>query len=207
MRSRSGAALAWALTLAAVGALPCRVAAQGVRLGVLMDGARAPLERAWSEDPRQVERAFCVTHWSFGVYHVTRTMPVQDDTVYRVFSVAPAAVVKAGPASADFACPAGVPELHVHTPTSCAGDDLDTCVAGGLNAYSCQPSRGDLEKLTDRGDAFGVVQCDRRAFRFYFPSEYTPGKAVSETPGRRPVRPRGTAGTAMDEPAAAAGPR
>ena len=199
MRSLSRAALVWTLALAAGGALPARAAAQGVRLGVVMDSARAALERVWSEDPRQVERAYCVTHWSYGVYHVTRVMPRQDDTVFRVFAVRPAAVVSAGPASADFACPPGVPELHVHTPTTCAGDDLNSCVVGGLNAYSCQPSRGDLEKLVDRGDAFGVVQCDRRSFRFYFAAEYSGAGRVSDGPARRVPRSRATAGTDVGE--------
>jgi hypothetical protein len=212
MRSWSWSALVWTLALAAVGALPARAAGQGVRLGVLMDGARNALEQAWTEDPRQVERAYCVTHWSFGVYHVSRRAPVQDDTVFRVFSVKPAEVLRAGPASADFACPPGSPELHVHTPTTCAGDDLDTCVIGGLNAYSCQPSRGDLEKLTDRGDAFGVVQCDRRAFRFYFASEYVePGRLSRGPPvGGGPLRSRGSAsGTDVREapPRRVAAPR
>jgi len=163
-----------------------RAGAQGVKLGVVMDAPRAVLEQAWSEDPRQIERAYCVTHWSFGVYHVSRTIPRQDDTVFRVFKVEPASVVKAGPASAEFECPVGVPELHIHTPTTCAGDNLDTCVLGGLNAFSCQPSRGDLEKLTDRGDAFGVVQCDRRAFRFYFASEYLGRQNAADVDPRRP---------------------
>src|SRR5215213_7931802 len=102
MRSLYGAALVWTCALAAGGALPSRAAGQGVRLGVMMDSSRAALERVWSEDPRQVERAYCVTHWSYGVYHVSRTMPRQDDTVFRVFAVKPAEMTAAGPASADF---------------------------------------------------------------------------------------------------------
>ena len=199
MRSLYGAALVWTCALAAEGALPSRAAGQGVRLGVMMDSSRAALERAWSEDPRQVERAYCVTHWSYGVYHVSRSVPRQDDTVFRVFAVKPAEVAAAGPASADFACPRGVPELHVHTPTTCAGDDLNSCVFGGLNAYSCQPSRGDLEKLVDRGDAFGIVQCDRRAFRFYFAAEYEGPKSVSRAPAPASRRSRATAGAEVGE--------
>lgn len=200
MRRWTRAALVWTCALAAGGTLPRRAAGQGVRLGVMMDSARATLDRVWSEDARQVERAYCVTHWSYGVYHVSRDVPVKDDTVYRVFAIRPAAVASAGPSSADFACPPGVPELHVHTPTTCAGDDLNSCVVGGLNAYSCQPSRGDLEKLVDRGDAFGVVQCDRRAFRFYFASEFTGPRNLTGGPARRAPRSRGTAGTDEEPP-------
>ena len=199
MRSCWRAALVWTCALAAGGAVPRGAAAQGVRLGVLMDSARATLDRAWTEDARQVERAYCVTHWSYGVYHVSRAVPVQDDTVFRVFGIKPAEVTAAGPSSADFACPPGVPELHVHTPTTCAGDDLNSCVFGGLNAYSCQPSRGDLEKLVDRGDAFAVVQCDRRAFRFYYASEYSGPKSLTSGPARRAPRSRATARTDVEE--------
>lgn len=198
MRSYIRAALVWTCALVWGGALPSRAAGQGVRLGVMMDSARARLERDWTEDPRQVERAYCVTHWSYGIYHVSRAVPRQDDTVYRVFAVKPAEVTAAGPSSADFACPSGVPELHVHTPTTCAGDDLNSCVFGGLNAYSCQPSRGDLEKLVDRGDAFAVLQCDRRAFRFYFAAEYAGAKSVSGAPARGSPRSRATAGTDVE---------
>ena len=99
--------------------------------------------------------------------------------MFRVFGIEPADASNAGPMSIDFNCPAGMPELHVHTPTTCMGDDLSTCMAGGLNAYSCQPSRGDLEKLIRRGDQFAVLQCDQRAFRFYYPSEYVTPPALA----------------------------
>lgn len=167
------------------GALP----AQAVRLGVVMDGPRQQLIEAWNDaNPRQVERAYCVVDWSFGVYHVSRTPPIQDDTVFRVFAIKPTDVSNATPASADFECPTGSPELHVHTPTTCMGDDVDTCRLGGLNAYSCQPSRDDYEKLVRRHDTFGVIQCDRRSFRFYYPSDYaTPDETwLSSAAGKPP---------------------
>lgn len=170
------------LVLAALALVPLLAApvhAQVVHYGVVMDLPRGSLDSLWSDDPHQVERAFCVTNYSTGVYHVSRTPPVQDDTIYRVFSVKPADVNGAGPNSVDFECASGTPELHTHTPSTCAGDDVKTCVAGGLNAWSCQPSRKDLEKLARRGDPFAVVQCDRRAFRFYYPSEYVPASAAT----------------------------
>jgi hypothetical protein len=170
-------------SVALTAATPAR--AQAVRLGVVMDNPREVLEAAWSDDPHQVERAYCVTDWSYGVRHVSKTAPAQDDTIFRVFAVKPADVAAADPISVDFHCPTGMPELHVHTPTTCMGDDAATCVVGGLNAYSCQPSRGDLEKLLQRRDEFGVLQCDRHAFRFYYPTEYPPppgATAVSSPP-------------------------
>jgi hypothetical protein len=162
--------------VAALGALPGMpgaARAQTVRLGVVMDEPRQQLFATWDDmNARQVERAFCVIDWSFGVYHVSRSEPVQDDTIFRVFRIRAAEVTNATPISAEFDCPDGMPELHIHTPTTCMGDDASTCRLGGLNAYSCQPSRGDYEKLVRRHDEFGVIQCDKRAFRFYYPSEY-----------------------------------
>lgn len=161
---------------------------QAVRLGVVMDVPRQVLEKLWTDDAHQVERAYCVTDWSYGVYHVSRTSPVQDDTVFRVFAIREAETGEATPISADFECPDGMPELHVHTPTTCMGEDVNTCVAGGLNAFSCQPSRGDLEKLVRRRDEFGVIQCDGRAFRFYYPSDYGPAPpnlASTKSDGKR----------------------
>ncbi len=169
---RTGSWLAKAVVGVAVAATASALGAQTVRLGVVMDGPRQVLETAWTEAPRQVERAYCVRDWSYGVHHISKSAPIQDDTVFRVFGIEPADASNAGPMSIDFNCPAGMPELHVHTPTTCMGDDVSTCMSGGLNAYSCQPSRGDLEKLIRRGDQFAVLQCDQRAFRFYYPSEY-----------------------------------
>ena len=156
--------------------------AQAVRLGVVMDGPRKQLVEAWDDaNPRQVERAYCVVDWSYGVYHVSKTPPIQDDTVFRVFAIKNVDVTNPTPISADFECPAGSPELHIHTPTTCMGDDIETCKLGGLNAYSCQPSRDDYEKLVRRRDVFGVIQCDKRSFRFYYPAEYTRPDAIAST--------------------------
>jgi hypothetical protein len=171
--------------------------AQTVRLGVIMDGARQTLADAWTDAPRQVERAYCVRDWATGVHHVSKTPAIQDDSVFRVFEIEPADAHNAGPMSIDFSCPPGMPEVHIHTPTTCLGNDLSTCVTGGQNAYSCQPSRGDLEKLVRRGDQFAVVQCDERAFRFYYPSEYI---APTVTSGLDPTAPADSATEAMKAP-------
>ena len=161
--------------------------AQAVRLGVVMDLPRQLLETSWTDEPQQVERAYCISDWSYGVYHVSRVPPVQDDTVFRVFAIREAVSSNAGPSAVDFDCPDWMPELHVHTPTTCMGDDVSTCVGGGLNAFSCQPSRGDLEKLVQRRDQFAVVQCDRHAFRLYYPAEYgSPPTTIVAAPNSRP---------------------
>lgn len=165
--------LAVATALAVGAAVVPSAGAQAVRFGVVMEQARRSLEPTWSEDPQQFERAYCVSHWTVAVDRVTRS-PVQQDSVFRVFSVTPADLRSATPNSADFECPPGVPELHTHPPATCASDNVAWCIAGGPDAFSCQPSRGDLVKLVRRGDPFGVIQCDKRAFRFFFPSEYGP---------------------------------
>lgn len=149
-------------------------AAQAVRYGVMMDLPRSQLGTLWSDDAEQVERAYCVMNYSAAASHSASAPSAETDTIFRVWSIREAETNGAGPNSVDFECPKGIPELHTHTPSTCAGDDVRTCVAGGLNAYSCQPSRQDLEKLARRGDPFAVIQCDRRAFRFYYPSEYAP---------------------------------
>jgi hypothetical protein len=171
--------------IAAVAAPSARgVEAQTVRYGVVLETVRDTLGKLWSDDPRQLERAYCVSSWSYGVYHVSREDPIQDDTIFRVFGMRQAPVRSAGPSSVDFECPPGVPEMHTHTPTTCRGDDVKSCVTGGLNAYSCQPSRQDLLKLLQRGDPFGLIQCDRRSFRFYFASEYLGGTTIAVNKAR-----------------------
>jgi hypothetical protein len=170
-------------TLAATASFSGASSAQVVRLGVVMDVPRTTLEAAWTDDPQQVERAYCVTDWSYGVRHLSHSDARQDDTVFRVMGIQSASVTRADPVSVDFDCPSGMPELHVHTPTTCMGTDAASCVAGGLNAYSCQPSRGDLEKLVRRKDSFAVLQCDRHAFRFYYPAEYAAPGATTAAVG------------------------
>jgi hypothetical protein len=194
-----GGRLPWTLAFLAAAALtPERAAAQAVRYGVVMEGVRDTLHALWSDAPEQLERAYCVVNWSYGVYRATRESAAQDDTIFRVFAVRQAPVRTAGPSSVDFECPPGQPEMHTHTPTTCRGDDVTTCVAGGLNAFSCQPSRQDLQKLAQRGDAFGVIQCDQRAFRFYFASELLPpGSIAAASNGTRRDAPAATNGRGL----------
>jgi len=154
--------------------------AQVMRYGVVMDAARNALAAQWTDDPKQVERAYCVTQWwstASRNAHVrasndTATVQKPDgrdaDTVFRVTEIKPIETYDATPNGATFSCPAGVPEVHTHPPATCYGDRTDQCYAGGADAYSCQPSREDVQKLMDRGDAFAIVQCDRHAFVFYY---------------------------------------
>ena len=158
-----GAALLAALLTAAP------AAAQTVRFGVIGDAVRAQLEQSWSEEPRQVERAYCVRRARISARVVG---PGAVDTIIRVLAIRPAPVRSAGPNHADFECPRGTPSLHVHPPATCVGDDDRFCESGGPGAFSCQPSRDDYATLVRLGDPYGIIQCDRRSFRFYYPSEF-----------------------------------
>jgi hypothetical protein len=158
-----------------VGMSAGQVSAQTVRLGTLEDSARSMLQASWTDSVHQVERGYCITQFWRTASRYKLVMSETDtevvvDTVYRVERVVPAKETGATPATVDFTCPKGQPTLHVHTPTTCWSPNM--CLAGGPNAYQCQPSRQDLILLIERGDSFAVIQCDRRAFRFYYPSDY-----------------------------------
>lgn len=137
----------------------------------MSDSVRTFLATAWSDNPAQVERAYCVRRARI---REERISPTAVDTIIRVLAIRPADIIEAGLNHARFECPPGTPELHTHSPATCLTDEPEWCVIDGPLAYSCQPSRGDYEKLARRGDAFGIIQCDRRTFRFYYRSEFGP---------------------------------
>lgn len=170
-----GAMLLGALALL----IPARTDAQTVRYGVVEDSVRTTLAARWSDDPRQSERGYCVRRARIIARPVLGTEGAAVDTVIRILAVAPARPREADPNHVDFECAKGTPELHTHTPATCVGTDPHFCHAEGPEAYSCQPSREDYEKLVRRGDEFAIVQCDRRAFRFYYPSEYRASSACT----------------------------
>lgn len=174
-------AIRWALAAACA---PCLAGhAQVVRYGVMEDSARAMLRAAWHDDSAQTERAYCVRRARI----VARVIsPAKIDSIFHVLEVRPAHVDTASPNHVSFSCHAGTPELHTHTPATCVSDDPKYCVRGGPEAYSCQPSRDDYEKLIARGDEFAIIQCDRVAFRFYYPSEYVAPGVHDSTSRSRP---------------------
>jgi hypothetical protein len=165
---------------------PALLDAQVMRYGVVMDGARNQLAAVWTEDVHQVEHAYCVTHWWAAVRSPRPNGDTTVDTVFRVLAVEPGEQSDATPNSATFSCPAGEPEIHTHPPATCYADRQDQCYPGGTDAYSCQPSREDVQTLRERGDAFAIVQCDRNAFVFYYASQYNatpptpPGQALAQ---------------------------
>ena len=183
-------------TLASTLLAPSGLGAQVMRYGVVMDNARNAMAGSWTEDIHQVERVYCVTRWWAAV---PRARPVAADsadgraadTVFRVLQVQALDSVEATPNGATFVCPAGQPELHTHPPATCYEDRADQCYAGGPDAYSCQPSRADVRTLRDRGDEFAIVQCDRNAFVFYYPSEFAaPAPAPAPAPALAVARIR-----------------
>lgn len=177
----------WHATLlaAAVAALPPSARAQVVRYGVIGDSVRAQLGRAWSTDYRQSERGYCVRRAYILARPVSRTAV---DSIFRVLEVRPAHPSDADPNHVAFECTPGTPELHTHPPATCYNANVAWCEAGGPDAYSCQPSRADYEELIRRGDPFGIIQCDRWAYRFYYPSDYRPMRDTLPPPPA--IRPR-----------------
>lgn len=151
-----------------------------VNFGVVMPipTALGTLEREWSVDPKQHERAYCVAAVSYGVQTIRDTLGnlIGKEVVARVWSVIPAKVEGTSPSHISKAdCPPGMPFLHTHPPTTCTDDDdVSTCVYGGVAAFQCQPSRADYEILLASGNRFGIIQCGPQQFRFYWPQEYRP---------------------------------
>jgi hypothetical protein len=171
-------AAALLVTMFVAGARP--LSAQTVRYGVMGDSVTAELRASWSDDSTQSERAYCVQRARISS---RPTLGGGIDSIFRVLAVKPATPTSQDPNHVQFECAKGTPELHTHTPATCLTDDTSSCRADGPLAYSCQPSRSDYEELLARGDEYGIIQCDRRAFRFYYPSEYVPDAHKARTAG------------------------
>lgn len=144
--------------------------------GTIAEPARTQLMRAWTDAADQVERAYCVTSYS-------KTLLPGQDSVYivTVTGIEPAKVTGAtneGIERVNCGEPAK-PVIHTHPPLTCTkiGPSVDklhnVCYYGGPNAFSCQPSRVDYQSLVAEKTYFGVIQCDRRAFVFYWRVHYT----------------------------------
>src|SRR5664279_3411740 len=157
--------------------------AQTVRYGVLDDSVSAQLRAAWTDDSTQSERAYCIQRARIAS---RPALGGGSDSIFRVLAVKPAVITGQDPNHVQFECAPGTPELHTHTPATCLTDDTGSCRADGPLAYSCQPSRSDYEELIARGDQYGIIQCDRRAFRFYYPSEYAAAPQRSRSTGSAP---------------------
>lgn len=157
--------------------------AQTVRFGVMGDSVTRQLRGLWTDDSTQNERAYCVQRARIS------SRPVLGggvDSIYRVLAVKPVETTGRDPNHVQFECAPGTPELHTHTPATCLTDESSSCHFDGPLAFSCQPSRADYRELVTRGDQFAIIQCDRRAFRFYYPSDYGEPAARTGTRGSGP---------------------
>lgn len=171
--------LAISLIVASVGTEP-KPSVPMVFYGTVVEPARTTLMRAWNDSASQIERAYCVTG-----YEVTRLADRSDPTLTNVIvsvrTVEPAPVEGASVGGIEAVYCNGAPTVHTHPPVTCENRGLDKqaveCYYGGPNAFSCQPSRTDYQSLVDEKAPFGVVQCDRRAFVFYYRIHYTLDKA------------------------------
>jgi hypothetical protein len=148
-----------------------------VQYGVIEENVRRQLDSAWSDKPAQVERAYCMGVVSYSVVWAYRDQKRLGREVFaRVISIYPAKVSGATQYSlANVECENDDPYIHTHPPSTCRYDNVpESCSYGGDQAWQCQPSRVDYESLIRRKHKFHVIQCDRHAFRFYWPSEYRP---------------------------------
>lgn len=161
-------------------AQPYRTTTPPVLIGIVTGTARAVMERDWSDSVGQVERAYCVERMTI-LRSIDDTSAIRNgrDTLALdsagehpylaviVEQVSRAKVAKATPTQlVDIRCSSGQPIVHTHAPHTCQPDG--TCDFGGVNAWQCFPSRVDYETLMREEMPFGVIQCDRRAFMFYW---------------------------------------
>lgn len=132
--------------------------------------ARATLEKDWNDsDAYQPERGYCVTEF------VQAGVPTEHGQPgYNIWIVVKKVVPASDPSNSTrrsmVNCPPGQPTLHTHPPATCDRAGAN-CTLGGEGAYECAPSRQDLESLILLENNWGIIQCDRHAFRFFYPFE------------------------------------
>lgn len=139
-------------------------------IGFVAGAARARLTADWTENPYQTERGYCVdsmhldTAWARAGYRA----------VY-VTAISRAKAKDSTQETIDFGCPVGHPMVHTHA-AYCDmtqwGVDLFSCSMDRPEALQCQPSLPDVASLLTSKAPFGVIQCGKRQFRFYFATDY-----------------------------------
>lgn len=174
------ATLVWLIVCLFVVACPAQapltaVGAGAFNYGYVTDTARVELEQAWdTKNPRQAERGYCIEPSDVEV----DTTADHANILWRVHHVSPpSSVVLATPYAISFRCSDdAIASIHTHTPTTCThepGDPLglhpEMCVFGGNDSALC--SVDEQDRMSAQHDAFMIVQCDRRAFIFYWPGK------------------------------------
>ncbi|HEX5437882.1 MAG TPA: hypothetical protein VFW98_12030 [Gemmatimonadaceae bacterium] len=139
---------------------------------LLPDSVRNWFASRWDDTSRvQKESGGCLTYRR----EVTRL----GDTLYWVTSATLVTPEYDSQRGIEFTCPHHAARWHSHTPTTCRSDtwgnvNYASCVLGGVDAYSCQPSGDDRVRLRAVGAPFGLIHCDRRALVPYFPARRSP---------------------------------
>lgn len=172
---RFGSALTWFLLGALAGwAVPCKgqdsaKVVHVIPVLIVDQHVRDTLAKLWNEtDATQPERGYCVA-WHGGIFP-DKVLAIQLDRL-----VKPDTILGANGYSVSFHCPPRTVKLHTHTPVTCEGgapvrgQAPPVCAIGGIDAYQCFGSPGDILGLEAQGMPFGIVQCSREAFVMFFP--------------------------------------
>lgn len=138
--------------------------------GIMLESARILPANDWTDTIPQVERAYCVTDYTI----IIKDPPTAENRPKRYIMVEN--VVRAPTSTAlswkltGIQCPDSVPIMHTHLPISCHNEDKpEDCVYGGILAFFCQPSKKDYQSLLEGSEPFGIIQCGRDQFVFYYP--------------------------------------
>lgn len=145
--------------------------------GMVTNPAREYMEQHWTDSTYQVEHGYCATKVR---YYRNQTADSAEgaDLLAVILDVAPAETHDANDHQGIFSCPGNQPLVHTHPPITCqqlVASNQETalsCERGGYNAYECEPSRQDYQALQQARLPFGVIQCDRHAFVFYWSHDY-----------------------------------
>lgn len=163
-------------TIPTIAPLPDSLAQHVMYYGLVTNPAREYLESKWTDSTYQVEQGYCVDK---AVYYQSPANDSEGKNFMAVIlSVLPAKAKMQSYYQGTFTCPKNMPLIHTHPPITCrqmVAVDLSeslNCQRGGSNAFQCEPSRKDYEALIQTNLPFGVIQCDRRAFVFYWPHHY-----------------------------------
>lgn len=114
----------------------------------------------WNEEAGCLKYRY--SHGKYYVFKLQKPDTVLDPTPYNI----------------TFSCHAEYAMFHTHSPVTCGYTnmyqvDLTSCKYGGVDAWNCKPSKGDLSIIKKQAKfrPFAVIMCDRNKFRIYFPTD------------------------------------